>query len=159
VFSGNRPRLTLTLYFCLGIICTISVASKKIFTSPPQEVKKGAPSLTINIKDYVKDCVYLEGDVKVEVFSKSKITRKVRHSFSAKQIFLLKLPRRGDHNELLFAEAHSTVFRFETLLLYCWLRETVWWLSFYKGCVLCEFSALKKISFVMYKSFFKSNVR
>ncbi|KAF6213090.1 hypothetical protein GE061_010805 [Apolygus lucorum] len=50
----------------------ISEGSKKVFTSDPHEVKKGCPSVTIPIDQ----CPCLQGDIKIEFFSRQKVIRR-----------------------------------------------------------------------------------
>ncbi|XP_034256934.1 phosphatidylinositol 3,4,5-trisphosphate 3-phosphatase and dual-specificity protein phosphatase PTEN isoform X2 [Thrips palmi] len=55
-----------------SIMFTISMRNNKLYQSQIYEVKKGAPSLTINLEL----CVYLNDDIKVEFFNKPKMMRK-----------------------------------------------------------------------------------
>ncbi|PNF21051.1 Phosphatidylinositol 3,4,5-trisphosphate 3-phosphatase and dual-specificity protein phosphatase PTEN [Cryptotermes secundus] len=55
---------------CLQLV--ISESSKKVFSSPVYEVKKGSPSFHISLDQ----CIPLQGDIKVEFFNKPKMKRK-----------------------------------------------------------------------------------
>ena len=69
----------------LGLQLVISESSTKVFSSPVYEVKKGSPSFHIRLDQYVS----LQGDIKVEFFSKPKMMRRVSYLILYTELRLL----------------------------------------------------------------------
>ncbi|XP_046672838.1 LOW QUALITY PROTEIN: phosphatidylinositol 3,4,5-trisphosphate 3-phosphatase and dual-specificity protein phosphatase PTEN [Homalodisca vitripennis] len=65
-FSGGQGNIQLVIYN------KVEEGTNKVFSSPPQEVKRGETRISIHLGDNV----IVQGDVKLEFFSKPKMMRK-----------------------------------------------------------------------------------